>query len=257
MIETKPPVVLIGVGEMGGVFARGLLRAGHPVYPLTRNNSAAKLAQSLPAPAMVLVAVGENELLPVLEQMPAAWADSVALLQNELLPKDWQAVGLQQPTVISVWFEKKPGKDPKVIIPSPVFGPAAVLLEQTLGTLELPVRRLLSAQQLLHQLVLKNLYILTTNIAGLRVGGTVGELWSDHQPFARAVAADVLDIQQALTGAELQREALIDGMVKAFNGDLEHGCMGRSALARLLRAVQNADALGLGVPTLREILAQR
>ncbi len=30
------PVVLIGVGEMGGVFARGLLRLGHPVYPVPR-----------------------------------------------------------------------------------------------------------------------------------------------------------------------------------------------------------------------------
>ena len=32
----KSPVVLIGIGEMGGVFARGFLRAGYPVYPATR-----------------------------------------------------------------------------------------------------------------------------------------------------------------------------------------------------------------------------
>ena len=32
----KSPVVLIGIGEMGAVFARGFLRAGYPVYPVTR-----------------------------------------------------------------------------------------------------------------------------------------------------------------------------------------------------------------------------
>ena len=54
----KQPVVLIGVGEMGGVFARGLLRLGHPVYPVTRDTDISALASQLPEPAMVLVAVG-------------------------------------------------------------------------------------------------------------------------------------------------------------------------------------------------------
>jgi prephenate dehydrogenase len=26
-------VVIIGIGEMGGVFAKGFLRSGYPVYP--------------------------------------------------------------------------------------------------------------------------------------------------------------------------------------------------------------------------------
>lgn len=34
----KPPVVVIGIGEMGGVFARGYLKNGHPVYPVTRGS---------------------------------------------------------------------------------------------------------------------------------------------------------------------------------------------------------------------------
>ena len=32
----KAPVVIIGIGELGAVFARGLLRLGHPIYPITR-----------------------------------------------------------------------------------------------------------------------------------------------------------------------------------------------------------------------------
>ncbi len=33
----RQPVVLIGVGEMAGVFARGLLRIGCPLVPVTRH----------------------------------------------------------------------------------------------------------------------------------------------------------------------------------------------------------------------------
>ncbi len=65
------------------------------------------MAKALTAPALVLVAVGEADLHPVLEKIPTAWRDCLALLQNELLPRDWEAHGLQEPTVISVWFEKK------------------------------------------------------------------------------------------------------------------------------------------------------
>ena len=105
--------------------------------------------------------------------------------------------------------------------------------------------------------MIKNLYILTSNIAGLKVGGTVGELWSDHQAFARAVADDVLALQEALTESRFEHEPLIQAMVEAFNGDPAHGCMGRSAPARLARALDHADRLGLEVPTLRTIAAEQ
>jgi hypothetical protein len=117
------PVVLIGVGEMGGVFARGLLRLGHPVYPVTRATPMADVAAAVPRPALVLVAVAEADLQSVLRDLPATWRDRAGLLQNELLPGDWPM--LADPTVISVWFEKKAGQDAKVVIPSPVFGPRA------------------------------------------------------------------------------------------------------------------------------------
>ena len=52
----KPPVVIVGMGEMGGVFARGLLGAGHPVHPALRNTSLPKLAQALPDPGQRLTA---------------------------------------------------------------------------------------------------------------------------------------------------------------------------------------------------------
>ncbi len=55
------PVVIIGLGEMGSVFSRGLLRLGHPVYPVNRNNDMTEAAAKLPEPVMVLIAVGEAD----------------------------------------------------------------------------------------------------------------------------------------------------------------------------------------------------
>ena len=107
--------------------------------------------------------------------------------------------------------------------------------------------------ELLVELVIKNVYILTVNIAGLEVGGTVGELWEKHQELAREVAENIMDIQFCLIGQELDREQLINGMVNAFNGDLEHKCMGRSAPARLKRAITQAGEFGLEVKKLKEI----
>ena len=249
----KSPVVVIGIGEMGSVFARGFLRAGHPVYPVTREADSAALAQQLPAPALVLVAVAENTLHAVLELLPPAWHGRIALLQNELLPADWEHYGYNSPTVISVWFEKKKGQDVKVLIPSPVFGPQADLLAKCLGTLDIPTRVLASDDELLFELVVKNVYIVTTNCAGLVTGGTVSELWSNHRELAERVAREVIEIQSAMLGRPLQADELIKAMLVAFDGDPDPGCMGRSAPARLARALQQADDAGLAVPQLREI----
>ena len=252
----KTPVVVIGIGEMGGVFARGLLRIGHPVYPVTRGTDLAEVAVELPDPELVLVAVAENDLHTVLKQLPPAWHSGVALLQNELLPRDWEQHGLQQPTVISVWFEKKPGQDAKVLIPSPVYGPHADILQASLGAIGIPACVLKSKSELLFELVVKNVYIVTTNCAGLVTGGSVSELWSDHRELAEAVAREVISIQESLACCSFDADALITGMLAAFAGDPDHKCMGRSAPARLSRALQQAAAAGLAVPHLREIAAR-
>ena len=238
---------------MGSVFARGLLRSGHPVFPVTRDTGIENMVRELPSPELVLVAVAENDLHPVLEQLPASWQSRIALLQNELLPGDWQPYGFMNPTVISVWFEKKKGQDVKVLIPSPVYGPKAGLLQECLGALDIPARIVEDEAALLFELVVKNVYIVTTNCAGLVTGGTVSELWNNHGELAGNIAREVIQIQETLTGQAFDADRLIDSMRVAFDGDPDHGCMGHSAPARLARALQQADAAGLEVPRLREI----
>ncbi|HQU14625.1 MAG: hypothetical protein B7Z66_04680 [Chromatiales bacterium 21-64-14] len=252
----KPPAVVIGIGEMGGVFARGLLRTGHPVVPVLSDSDTDALAAQVPTPAVVLVAVGETQLAPVLNSIPLQWRQRLALLQNELLPRDWEGHGIDTPTVIAVWFEKKTGQDVSVIQSSPVHGPAAELTRDALGTLGIPAHVLHDAHDLCFELVRKNLYILTSNIAGLEAGGDVGTLWDNYQELAAEVAAEVLAIQEWRVGWPLPRQALLAGMVEAFHADPRHRCTGRSAPLRLARALAHADQAGLAVPRLRSLHAQ-
>ena len=253
----KKPVVIIGIGEIGGVFARGLLRSGYPLIPVNRGYDIEQIASLYPDPEAVLLTVAETDLYQAMVTLPSAWRNKLCLIQNELLPRDWKDHDIQSPTVMSVWFEKKQGMDTKPVIASPVFGPHADLLCEALQALNIPVLKLDSEQALLFELVRKNLYILTTNIAGLVTGGNVAELWQNHRTLAIEVAEDVLQLQAWLTGEKLDNKALIAAMLQAFDGDPQHGCTGRSAAARLQRALQLADDADLELHTLHRIQAEQ
>jgi ketopantoate reductase len=250
--EVSKSIVIVGLGEIGSVFARGFLRSGYVVQPVTRSMDMQKVAQHTPDPELVVIAVGEAELHQQLKKIPEAWKDKLVLLQNELLPRDWLKYELD-PTVISVWFEKKKGQDSKVIIASPVYGQHAEMLVDALASIDIAARVLGSKANLLHELVLKNLYILTTNISGLEVGGNVGDLWRKHKILANGVANDVIRLQGLLTGETLNHDELINGMESAINGDEEHMCMGRSAPVRLQRALVLARKNNLSLPMLERI----
>ncbi len=252
----KPPLVIIGLGQLGHVFARGFLKCGHPVYPMQRNANLAEEASRLPDPALVLIAVSETDLEAVLQHLPNKWRQRVGLLQNELLPYIWQDQGLNNPTVCPIWFEKKAGNWIKVTLPTPIYGPQAELLQSALAALAVPTRLLAEPWDLTLELVKKNLYILTLNIAGLVVGETAGELWSDHRDLALAVSQEILDIQESLLGAALPREQLLQDLATAIAARPEQKTTGRSAPARLTRAWQQAKQAGLTVPRLRQIHEQ-
>jgi hypothetical protein len=239
-------IIIIGMGEMAGVFARGLLKSGYTITPVRRDDDIDAVAATIPNPDLVLVAVGENDLQQTLQTFPQPWKKSVALLQNELLPNQWLPYQLQ-PSVISVWFEKKKGQDFKVLVPSPIFGPGAEIIQQALAHLEIPSWIVTSSEEMLFELVRKNVYILMTNIAGMALpqGSNVEALWQQHHHFATTIANEVIDLQFAITGQAFDRTALLKGVESAIYGDLQHQCMGRSAPARLARALTQATELKL------------
>jgi len=249
------PVVIIGIGELGSVFARAFLGKGYPVYPVTRGANISETAEHIPDPRLVLIAVGEKDLPAVLENIPDPWHDKIVLLQNELLPHHWKTYNVPNPTVMSIWFEKKKGQDYKVFIPTRMYGPHAEFLADSLKSLDISSKILASEDDLLIELVVKNVFVLTINIAGLEIGGTVEALWSEHNELARQIADEVIDMQEWITGASFPRDRLISGMVEGMNGDPTHKCKGRSAPGRLLRVIELADEAGLAMPKIREIQA--
>ncbi|MCU0672245.1 MAG: hypothetical protein MUE69_05560 [Myxococcota bacterium] len=276
--------VVIGLGELGGVFAHGLLRTGLRVVPVRRADDPQAIAREVPTPALVAITVGEDDLASVLASLPRRWHESVLLVQNELLPRSWSALAAP-PTVAVVWFEKKKSTPIVPIVPTPVAGPRAGLVVDALRALDVPCEAIVD-EALPAALVSKNLYILTANLAGLAHGGTasssrrgqpptvgvesggqpptvgvesggppptVGELWTTHRAHTEAVAREVLALQSALLGAPVDVDAHLADLRRAIEADPKHGARGRTAPARLARALRHADELGIDVPTLRAL----
>lgn len=248
--QGSPPVVLIGIGQIGGVFAKALLRAGHTVVPVTRQASMASVAGLHPDPEMALVTVAEDDLDGVLETLPEPWRTRTVLIQNELLPRDWERHDIVDPTVGVLWFEKKRGIDTKVILSSPFAGPHAQMLAAALTEDNIDAHVVGS---IVDELVAKNLYILVANIAGLETGGTVSDLWSDHEHLARSVGAEVLEIQEHLLARPIDADDAYRRMLTAFAGDPSHQTTGRSAPRRLARAIEQARRAGIDTPVLDRI----
>ena len=246
-------IVIIGMGELGGVFARGFLRCGHPVYPITRKMNIVEESQKIPEPVLVLISVQESELDTVLQQIPENWKNKLGLIQNELLPRDWLAHNIENPSVAVVWFEKKKGMELSSILHTPCYGPNASLISNALLSLDEASPVLSSEDDLLYELLRKGLYILTVNTAGLVQNCTVGELWAEHQALAREIATEVIAIQELLTGRQLPYEKLIMGMVEGIKDCPDRHCLGRSAPERLNRCLDYADKFDLEVPKLLEI----
>jgi ketopantoate reductase len=244
------PVVIAGIGQLGGVFATGFLRAGYPVYPATPERPLSKIAGRVPDPFLVLLAVPENNIVETIRQVPEIWRDRLGLLQNELLPHVWESEGIVSPTAMAVWFEKKPGRDVKVFQPTRVFGPAAEIVRSALTALDIPCEILPDKHHLLVELVRKNLFVLTINIAGIAIGGTTGALWAHHRELATAVAHDVLTVMERLTDNTFDRDDMMRFLQTILVSVPDHACRGRVAEDRLARILRIARKAGIATPAL-------
>ena len=210
----KQPIVIIGIGELAGVLARAFLRNGYPVCPIIRGMDIEKEAKNLPDPQMVVVGVAEKDYPVVMKTMPMQWKNNLVLIQNELLPTDWEKYKVRNPTIMSVWFEKKKGIDYNPLLPSPIYGPMAEIISGSLEQLEIPCKVLGSDDDLLSELVLKNVFVFTINIAGLVLaeGTTTSILWEKDRQFALDVADEIIDLQESLTGKKFSRDKLKEGL---------------------------------------------
>lgn len=249
-------MIIVGLGELGQLLAAAFLKAGYPVYPVTRSDCLSDLVAEGIDPLLVVIAVGEADLQGVLSVVPDAYRSKILLLQNELLPLDWISQDISDPTVLVVWLDKKKGRPAVSVLPNRISGPNAVLVAQVLNALDVPTM-VIGQDDLLRCLLAKNLYILTVNIAGLKCGGIVGDLWSMHRELTECLAHEIMDIQFKRLGREFDRSLLLEDMLEGFRGDPDHICMGRSAGKRLEKALSDASFFGLDVPVLTLIQSQR
>jgi ketopantoate reductase len=248
----KAPVVIIGLGELGQVLATGFLKMGHPVFPLNRGASVTELSTLAVEPFLIVVAVGEKDLDGILMTLPDAFKNRVLLLQNNLLRPDWQKHQILSPTILVAWLDKKPGRPSVSVLPNKVFGPYCDEVAQALNALHIETYSC-PIEDMDRAMVAKNLYIHTINIAGLRVAGTVGELWKHHRALAEGIMKEILQIQCCRLGSPLDEALIIQDTLRGFAGDWNHICMGRSAPQRLANALKFADGFHLDTPILREI----
>ena len=248
-------LALYGVGQLGRLFGAGFLALGHAVRPIRRATSEAERATILEGSDRVLVAVGEEDLASVLLTLPTRLKRGrTLLLQNELLPPSWRAAGVEDPTVLVVWSEKKKGKPLTLVDETRIAGPDRALAVRALAEVDVSARPI-EDHALEEALVDKNLYILVSNFAGLRLGGTVGELARSHQALTEAIASEVLSIEGARLGRTFTLEPFFSRLLVAFMLDPTHGCRGRTAEARLARARAHAAQLGIPVPLLDSLAA--
>lgn len=266
------PTAVIGVGQLGALLAGGLRSVGRDVVEIRRGEAAA--LDRLESAEVVLVTVGEDDLPAAVASVPERLRPRIGLVQNELLPPTWRGLGLAAPTVAVVWFEKKAGRPAIPLLPTLVAGPAARLVVDAITACGLPASAIDPGDDLTRALVAKDLYILVTNLAGLGAdrqgaapGGTpwpagvstVGALWSEHERFTRALGAEILAIEAARLGpagaAAMAAEHAWSTFRAAVAADPGHGCRGRSAPARLARAVERARRHALETPILEALAA--
>lgn len=243
-------VAVIGTGQLGRLLAGGLVANGVEVLPIQRTTPIELRAERLSNADRVLVAVGEDDLESVLGSLPAQLRDGRTwLLQNELLPPVWTAHHISHPTVLVVWAEKKQGKSVAEVQKTLVAGPDRDLVIAALDSVD--VRAVpIDEAALPDALVDKNLYILVSNLAGLRVGGTVAGLLGEHRDFATALAEEILGIEAARLRTALDSAPFTERLFAAFAADPSHGCRGRTAEARLARLRAHARRVHLATPIL-------
>ena len=243
-------VAIIGTGQLGRLIGGGLVASDVEVRPIQRATPSELRAERLRDADRVLVAVGEDDLESVLSALPAHLRKGGTwLLQNELLPPVWTAHQVSDPTVLVVWAEKKKGKPVAEVQKTLVAGPDRDLVIAALESVDVRAEPIEDAA-LPQALVDKNLYILVSNLAGLRVGGTVAGLLGEHRDFASALAEEILRIEAARLHTDLNSAPFLERLFAAFAADPAHGCRGRTAEARLARLRAHARRENLATPIL-------
>ncbi|MFT3928095.1 MAG: hypothetical protein QM778_36540 [Myxococcales bacterium] len=250
-------LIVMGIGELGQLYATAALKRGMRVIPVTRAARPEVALQGIPLDTPLLVAVGEADLEPALESLPKPRLDSIILLQNELFPSLWQRFS-ERATVMVPWLLKKKGEPLLVARSTPVYGQFAELAQALHESLGFAVDRLPDMAALEQAIVDKYAFILSVNALGLMRDIRLGEWLKDGPQEVQVLAreAAVLGSRLVSEGARSPSNQPIDlnqTVAQVHAGMLHMAGMrakGRTAPDRVRRALEHAGRFRLNTPAL-------
>lgn len=247
--------VVVGLGQLGTWYGGALLALGRRVTPVLRSTPRPLMLDADPD-APHLVAVAESQLTAVLTALREVGRHRhTLLLQNEMFRGQWEACGVQQPTVMAVWTHRKGGVV-RVGAPTAVMGPDAELVMEMHRVLGVPCRVLSSPEQLDAELAAKYAFIVAVNALGAKADRTVGQ-WLEQEPdTVSAVVADALRLAEACAGVAPGATANATQVPTVLAALAAIPTRGRTAADRVARAAAAAASHGLHLPGLCNLLPQ-
>ena len=252
---TMNDLVVWGPGELGRWFGGAALRLGMRVTPITRGMNPREAMAGLDHETPILVAVGEDDLESVLAAVPDVRKSALLLLQNELFAPTWQRHHVK-PTVLVPWLLKKRGQPELVGRATRVYGAHADLVAALHRVLGVQCVTLDDASAVHQALVEKYAFILTINALGLVHDLTLGALLELEPARVRALAAEATRLGAALSEASIDESASVSATVEGMRALATIAARGRTAPARVKRALANAHNLGIEMHELAALAAE-
>lgn len=242
-------LIVVGLGQLGALLGTSALREGIRVTPLVRHTDRHAAFATAAFDTPLLVAVGEGDLAPVIDEIPHSRRDHTVLIQNELFPKTWADLGLASPTIAIAWFSKKEGRPVEVARESAVSGPHAALITRLIKSAGAPCVEVDATERDLH-LVAKFAFIFAINALGMIENRALRE-WLEADPARceTAVQGGIL-LGCAHLGASVDEKKATAMAIEGMEGLGDYPARGRSAPARMKRARADAKAFGINLATL-------
>ena len=247
---THRAAAVIGLGNLGRLYAGGWLRAGYAVHPIGRRTDARAVLNGLPERTPLLCAVGEASLANAVEAVPPARRGDLIFVQNELFPEDLQRLGTPDATIAVVWTLVKAGFPLILGRRLAVTGPQEEAFAEACAALEHPV---LAGAPIGWECATKYAFIVAMNALGLLRADTLGAWLADDPERVEALIADACRVALARIGApETDLARAVAEVAEGVEGFRALPCRGRSSAARVARALNTAETLGIHIPALRD-----
>ena len=289
-------LVVYGLGELGQLYGAAALRAGIRVTPITRAEDPKRVLRDFAPEVPILVAVGECDLEHVLCELGPARGQATILLQNELFPSAWRRHEIQPTVLVPWLLKKRgtPLLVARPTPVFGLQAELVVTLHRALDLPVVSLRDEPALHQALVDkyafiLTINALGLLRDRTLGMwlqedplrvdalaneaaQLGAVLCQQAADSSRASKGVEAPAQARGPALGSRDEQRETLlassapgradvdlaisVGAVVEAMRALSVVGARGRTASARVARAREHGERLGLELPELARVAEQ-